>query len=81
MGETLKANGYNTFGTGKWHNGIDAYRRSFNHGGEIFFGGMDDHWNVPVHDFDPSGKYEGRVKKKLKTICSNVSQIPLSVIK
>lgn len=38
LGETLqKKSGYRTFGTGKWHNGTDAYARSFSDGGEIFF--------------------------------------------
>lgn len=60
LGEVLRGEGYDTFGTGKWHNGISAYARSFSHGGEIFFGGMDDHWNVPAHTFDPTGKYESR---------------------
>ena len=55
--EYLRANGYVTFGTGKWHNGPAAYARCFSAGGEIFFGGMDDHWNVPACDFDPSGRY------------------------
>jgi arylsulfatase A-like enzyme len=72
MGETLKNNGYITFGTGKWHNGTDSYRRSFTQGGDIFFGGMDDHWNVPVHAFDPTGKYEGRLKKVKDYHYSNV---------
>lgn len=63
MGETLQANGYDTFGTGKWHNGIKAYARSFNHGDQIFFGGMDDHWCVPCHKFDPTGEYPSRVHK------------------
>lgn len=58
--ETLRRAGYNTFGTGKWHNGTDAYARSFNSGEHIFFGGMGDHWNVPACRFDPSGKYEQR---------------------
>ncbi len=57
LGEALQQTGYNSFGTGKWHNGPASYARSFNAGGEIFFGGMEDHWNVPVHDFDPSGLY------------------------
>ncbi|MCJ8328392.1 MAG: sulfatase-like hydrolase/transferase, partial [Lentisphaeria bacterium] len=61
LGEHLQEHGYQTFGTGKWHNGTAAYARSFNHGAEIFFGGMDDHWNVPVHNYDPSGKYESRL--------------------
>lgn len=63
LGETLRASGYDTFGTGKWHNGPAAFARSFNHGGEIFFGGMGDHWNVPAHDFDPDGLYDGRIQQ------------------
>ena len=61
LGETLKNNGYRTFGTGKWHNGAEAYARSFTDGDEIFFGGMNDHWNVPVHHYDPTGKYNSRL--------------------
>ena len=57
MPEVFKNRGYATFGTGKWHNGPSSYARSFTHGAEIFFGGMDDHWNVPACDFDPSGTY------------------------
>jgi arylsulfatase A-like enzyme len=57
LGETLRQAGYTTFGTGKWHNGPVAYNRSFGAGAEIFFGGMDDHWNVPACDYDPSGEY------------------------
>jgi arylsulfatase A-like enzyme len=58
LGELLRKEGYETFGTGKWHNGSDAYARSFTDGAEIFFGGMNDHWNVPACDFDPSGAYD-----------------------
>ena len=58
MPETFRANGYQTYGTGKWHNGSQSYARSFTAGDEIFFGGMWDHWNVPTYDFDPTGKYE-----------------------
>ena len=61
LGETLRAAGYDTFGTGKWHNGTSAFARSFSHGGEIFFGGMGDHWNVPACDFDPSGQYAAQI--------------------
>ncbi len=57
LGETLQAAGYTSFGTGKWHNGTQAYARSFNAGAEIFFGGMGDHWNVPACDYDPTGEY------------------------
>jgi len=55
--EVLQAAGYTTFGTGKWHNGPKAYARCFTQGGKIMFGGMSDHLKVPVHDFDPEGKY------------------------
>lgn len=72
MGETFLNAGYDTFGTGKWHNGTDAYKRSFNHGADIFFGGMDDHWNVPVHDFDPTGKYESRINKVKNYMCNRI---------
>jgi arylsulfatase A-like enzyme len=58
IGEAFQANGYDSFGTGKWHNGRNAFARSFNCGGEIFFGGMFDHWNVPAYDYDPAGKYD-----------------------
>ncbi len=58
LGECLRAAGYVTFGTGKWHNGRSSYARSFSCGDEIFFGGMGDHWNVPVYRFDPAGQYD-----------------------
>ena len=60
LGEALRRAGYTTFGTGKWHNGPASYARSFSTGDEIFFGGMDDHWNVPACRFDPSGRYDLR---------------------
>ncbi|NIA15498.1 MAG: sulfatase-like hydrolase/transferase [Nitrospiraceae bacterium] len=56
--EQLRKHGYVTFGTGKWHNGRASYARSFSAGANIFFGGMSNHLKVPVHDFDPSGKYD-----------------------
>lgn len=57
MPEVFRENGYTTFGTGKWHNSPSSYARSFSTGGQIFFGGMDDHWNVPACAFDPTGHY------------------------
>ena len=63
LGETLKNNGYQTIGIGKWHNGKRAYQRSFTNGGEIFFGGMNDHWNVPVFHFDPDAKYDHQMRE------------------
>lgn len=55
--ETFRQAGYETFGTGKWHNGAASYARSFSAGEAIFFGGMNDHRKVPVYDFAPDGKY------------------------
>lgn len=63
LGEILKENGFETHGIGKWHNGTDSYARSFTGGAEIFFGGMDDHWNVPANNFDPTGKYHKKILK------------------
>ncbi|HNS31780.1 MAG TPA: sulfatase-like hydrolase/transferase [bacterium] len=58
MGEAFRKAGYRTFGTGKWHNGTQSYTRSFTDGAEIWFGGLLDHWNLPVNHFNPEGKYE-----------------------
>jgi arylsulfatase A-like enzyme len=60
--ETFRKAGYDTFETGKWHNGKETFARSFSHGAHIFFGGMHGlgkggHWTPHVFDFDPSGKY------------------------
>jgi arylsulfatase A-like enzyme len=53
----MRAAGYETFGTGKWHNGPAAFARGFGNAGNVFFGSMAEHWNVPVQDFDPTGRY------------------------
>lgn len=58
IGETLQEAGYECFGTGKWHNSPESYARSFTTGAEIMFGGMADHWNVPMCAFDPTGRYD-----------------------
>ena len=57
IGETLQKAGYNTFHTGKWHSSYEALNRCFKEGKAIFFGGMWDHWNVPVNDYHADGKY------------------------
>jgi arylsulfatase A-like enzyme len=66
LGQALQANGYRTFGTGKWHNGKQAFNRSFTDGAEIMFGGMADHWNVPVYHYDSTCTY-----KPAMPICRN----------
>ena len=55
--ELLQANGYTTFGTGKWHNRRGSYARCFSQSGRVFFGGMNDQFAMPVNDFDPAGEY------------------------
>lgn len=71
LGETFREAGYATFGTGKWHNGTAAYARSFTDGGDIFFGGMGDHWNVPAFHFDPEGQYKTRLPMVAEPFTSN----------
>jgi len=58
MPEVLREAGYQTFGTGKQHNGRPVFARGFSAGDQIFFGGMSDHWNVPVYHYDSTGKYD-----------------------
>ncbi|MGB6121154.1 MAG: sulfatase-like hydrolase/transferase, partial [Bacteroidota bacterium] len=53
----LQGAGYITFGTGKWHNEKDAFKESFTRGKDVFFGGMSDHFRVPVQDLNPDGSY------------------------
>jgi Arylsulfatase A and related enzymes len=58
IGQSFQNAGYNTCGIGKWHNGTESYARSFTDGANIFFGGMWDHWNVPVCDYHADGVYD-----------------------
>ncbi len=71
LGETLRQNGYKTHGIGKWHNGTDSYTRSFSSGAEIFFGGMEDHWNVPANNYDPTGQYKQTMLKSTNAYLNN----------
>ncbi|MBQ9079718.1 MAG: sulfatase-like hydrolase/transferase [Clostridia bacterium] len=61
MGQAFRSAGYHTHGIGKWHNGTDSYARSFSSGDDIFFGGMWDHWNVPVCNFRENGRYDNEI--------------------
>ena len=44
--EVLREAGYETFATGKWHNGEPSFVRAFPRGRSVFFGGMADHTKV-----------------------------------
>ena len=53
--EVLADSGYETFITGKWHNGQRTLRRAFQRGRSVFMGGMSDHTKVPLVDLARSG--------------------------
>ncbi len=57
IGEALQENGYTTFHIGKWHNDTQAFNRCFNQAKAVYFGGMYDHWNVPLFDYHEDGDY------------------------
>ena len=65
--KTLKENGYITFSTGKWHNERSAFQAGFMQGKNIFFGGMSDHFQVPVVDLQADGSFSEPVKKGFST--------------
>src|SRR6478609_3103013 len=65
--EVLRANGYTSFQSGKWHSDKAAYNRSFSNGDNIFFGGM----NFPdsggqerpkMFHYDPTVQYPESAK-------------------
>lgn len=62
--EHLRASGYRTFGTGKWHSDKASFNRSFAEGENIFFGGMhryeeNGHCSPRLRHYDVTGAYEG----------------------
>ena len=60
--QVMREAGYNTFATGKWHNDKETFTNSFADGAKIFFGGMSNHLDVPVFDYDTSGVYPDTAK-------------------
>ncbi|HIG05664.1 MAG TPA: DUF4976 domain-containing protein, partial [Planctomycetes bacterium] len=68
--QRLREAGWNTFFTGKWHNGKAAFQRSFGSGAEIFFGGMGSHTKLMVHDHQPDGKYPDSKRHPLPAFSS-----------
>lgn len=60
--EEFREAGYETFATGKQHNGKAAFQRAFSTGSNIFFGGMDHHFEVPLFNYDSEGEYPDSIK-------------------
>lgn len=55
--QRLRAAGYRTHHVGKWHNDRASFARSFSGTTRVMFGGMSDHDRVPLHAYDPEGRY------------------------
>ena len=75
--EVLRANGYTTFHSGKWHNDKISHHRMFTQGGHIFFGGMHfEHeggqFHPKVYSFNKDGYYPANELKKIDTFSSTL---------
>jgi arylsulfatase A-like enzyme len=57
LGEHLRAHGWTCFHTGKWHLDSVSFNRCFDRGQAVFFGGMSDHFSLPLHDRTESATY------------------------
>jgi arylsulfatase A-like enzyme len=66
--ELLRQSGYQTFATGKWHNGQASFVRAFPEGASIFFGGMADHTRVPVADVRDGKVVNKRTAEKFSSV-------------
>lgn len=58
LGESLQGAGYNCFGIGKYHSDYKSFARCFSDGQDIYFGGMFDQWNVPLHSYSALSHYK-----------------------
>lgn len=64
MPEFLRQHGYRTFATGKWHQDKPSILRGFEHGEDVFFGGMGDHFKTPVFDIVGGQLVNSRVETR-----------------
>ncbi|MAB91605.1 MAG: hypothetical protein CMJ90_19465 [Planctomycetes bacterium] len=60
LGQVLGQSGYDTFGTGKWHNGGPSFLKTFRKGRAVMLGGMSDHTKVPIQDVKADGTFTKR---------------------
>lgn len=65
--EHFAKHGYQTFMTGKWHNGQRSAERAFPNSRSVFFGGMSDHTRVPICDIVQGKICEPRVGDKFSS--------------
>ena len=63
----LSKNGFQTFATGKWHNGAESFETNFQEGAKVMLGGMSDHFNVPLRDLDEYNKLNNRHNEGFST--------------
>ena len=59
--------GYETFGTGKWHNEKEMFEASFQKGKNVFLGGMADHFSIAVRDLQADSTLSETEKKDYST--------------
>jgi arylsulfatase A-like enzyme len=75
--EVLRARGYTTYHTGKWHSDKASHHRMFSDGGDIFFGGMHfekdgGQFHPTVYPFDPTGNYPASSKRNADTFSTRL---------
>jgi arylsulfatase A-like enzyme len=67
MPQRLREVGYETFGTGKWHQSRESFAKSFGNGKNIFFGGMNDHYQTAMTDLMEDGTFSEPESKGFST--------------
>ncbi|GIP26543.1 arylsulfatase A family protein [Paenibacillus sp. J23TS9] len=70
MPSWFRSHGYYTHAVGKWHNDRASFSDGFCSGNALFFGGMSDHHQVPVFNYDANGfnpREQPRIEKQFST--------------
>lgn len=63
MPSWFRSHGYHTHAIGKWHNDKDSFTAGFCGGENILFGGMSDHRQVPIFDYNADGLYPPEARR------------------
>lgn len=72
MAEAFRRAGYESYAVGKWHNDTASFTRGFTGGTRLFFDGMCEHRNPPLHTFDSTGKYDPASAQKVQGFSSEI---------